>query len=178
MKELSMHVLDIVENSVAAGASKVEISLEEDKEKNVLIIQITDDGKGMDGAMMRNVLDPFVTTKAGKRVGLGLSLLLEAAKRSGGGMTVDSRPGRGTVVKATFGLDHVDRQPVGDMVETVVMLVVGNTSVRFQYRTKKNKRSACWDTARIEERFENVQNHIPELADFIREELRHVHSFD
>jgi len=167
-----MHILDIVENSVAAGAKKISILVEEDGKKNLLVIEIRDDGRGMDDRMRQKAVDPFVTTKSEKRVGMGLSLLSEAARRCGGEMTIDSKQGKGTAIRATFGLNHVDCQPMGDMVETMVAFVVGNPDVEFNFRFVRGGRDFSWSTGRIMEHFGNVPRYRPKIVDFIRTEMK------
>jgi DNA mismatch repair ATPase MutL len=169
--ELSMHILDIVENSVNAGATQVTVSIEENQELDRLNIKITDNGKGMDDAMVEKALDPFITTKEGKKVGLGLSMLSEAARKAGGEMTIDSQPGKRTSVRATFGLTHLDRQPLGDMTETMITLIIGNPNVEFRYSHKTDTSALNWSTARIREVFGDIFRSHPDVIDFIREEL-------
>lgn len=171
MLELSMHILDIVENSVNAGATEVTVSIEENQGLDKLNIEITDNGKGMDDGMVEKVLDPFVTTKEGKKVGLGLSMLSEAARKAGGEMTIDSRPGRGTSVQATFVFTHLDCQPLGDMTETMITLIIGNPNVEFHYSHKTDTLELDWSTARIREVFGDVFRSHPDVVNFIRKEL-------
>ena len=167
-----MHILDIVENSVTAGATSVSILVDENKEKEVLVIEIRDNGMGMDEAMRRKALDPFVTTKSAKSVGMGLSLFSEAARRCGGEMTIDSKAGKGTAIRATFGLNHVDRQPMGGMVETMITLVVGNPDVEFHYQYVRDGEGFSWSTGMIEERFGDISRSSPEVLDFIRTTMK------
>ena len=115
MLTLSDHILDITENSIRAGAKLIEISVDEDSENNLLTIEIKDDGHGMDQNTVQKVLDPFYTTKTVRRIGLGLPLLKDAAERSGGTFQINSQENQGTTVKATFGLRHLDRQPLGGL---------------------------------------------------------------
>lgn len=133
MEELALHILDIAENSIRAGAQHIEIRIEEDPKKDRLTIVIRDDGEGMDADSRRRILDPFFTTKKAKRVGLGLPMLAEAARRAGGKITIRSETGRGTEVKATFQASHIDRQPLGDVAETMKTLIVGNPEVAFRF---------------------------------------------
>jgi anti-sigma regulatory factor (Ser/Thr protein kinase) len=133
MEDLSLHVLDIVENSIAAKARRVAIRVEERASTNRLILEIVDDGRGMSPRLLSRALDPFVTTKRAKRIGLGLPLLAQAARATGGRLTIRSRPGRGTRVRATFHLGHIDLQPLGDMAETLSVLLVGHPDVQFRY---------------------------------------------
>ena len=174
MLELSMHILDIVENSIRAGADEIVIRIVEDGRQDRLVIEIEDNGKGMGGWMRERAVDPFVTTKEGKKVGMGLSLLQEAARRTGGEMTFDSGLGRGTVVRATFGLTHVDRQPLGDIVGTMVMLIVGNPDVAFQLVYEKEGLRKSWDTRLLEERFGDVFRGSPDMIDYVREALAFI----
>lgn len=133
MENLSLHILDIVENSIRADAKEILIEIVEDTEKDLLTVLINDDGKGMDECILKNVLDPFFTTKNGKRVGLGLSLLSQASKQAGGKLTIDSKKGEGTKVEATFRLSHPDIKPMGDMIETIAVLIASHPEIRFIY---------------------------------------------
>lgn len=172
MIELSMHILDIVENAVTAGANKVSIIVEENRKKDILTIEIRDNGRGMDQIIKMKALDPFVTMKEGKSIGLGLAMFSEAAKRSGGKLNVDSKPGGGTFVRATFGLNHVDRQPLGDMIETIVTLVVGHPDVDFTYCQIQDGKEFLWSTEKIWEQFGDVPRSSSEVVNFIRKEMR------
>jgi len=146
MEDLSLHVLDIVENSIRAGAKEVEIRIDEDAKKDRLVIEIQDDGQGMDQAMLEKAPDPFFTSKSVRKVGLGLSLFREAARAAGGDLVLRSKPGRGTYVKATFRYSHIDRQPLGDMVETLRTLIIANPDVRFRYLHEKNGEEQQFDS--------------------------------
>ena len=134
MIDLSMHILDIVENSVIAGASRVSIEIEEDNRKGIMSIIITDDGKGMTEEELRRALDPFYTTKKRKRVGLGLPMLNRTAQQCCGSLEIQSHPGRGTQVKAIFMLNHIDCPPLGDINETLRVIVAGNPGVDFDIK--------------------------------------------
>jgi anti-sigma regulatory factor (Ser/Thr protein kinase) len=135
MEDLSLHILDIAQNSVDGGARHIEISIEEDSRENLLTIVIADDGTGMDEMMIKELTDPFFTTK-GKKVGLGIPLLAQSAREADGNVTVRSEQGSGTTIKATFRLDHVDRRPVGDLTSTLLAIISGNPhiDVLFDYR--------------------------------------------
>ncbi len=125
--------MDVVENGITAGAGFIHILIEEDRIQNRLKVTIKDDGKGMPPDMLRKVTDPFVTSRTTRRVGLGLSLMNEAAKRCDGDFSVESEPGRGTSVTAIFRYDHIDRAPIGDIAGTITMLMAGNTNIDFAY---------------------------------------------
>ncbi len=138
MEDLSLHTLDIAENAIRAGARKIEIGIFEDIEGNLLSIRIKDDGVGMDEETLKKALDPFFTTKRNRRIGLGLSMLAQAAKEAGGDIKLDSKSGKGTDVLVTFRYDHLDRKPLGDMNETMATLIAGHPEVHFIYEHKKN----------------------------------------
>ena len=133
MQDLSLHILDIVENATKAGATLIEIYVSEDINKDLLQITIKDNGRGMDAAMLKGATDPFVTTRTTRRVGLGLPLLEQAAKETGGNLLITSEPGKGTKVVATFQESHIDRRPVGDMGATLTTLIMGNPDLDFIY---------------------------------------------
>ncbi len=148
MEDLSLHILDLAENSVTAGASLVEIRIIEKPGENRLVIEITDDGKGMDEEMARRARDPSVTTKKNKRFGLGLPFFADSAREAGGDLKIVSSPGTGTRILATMDYNHIDRKPLGDMVQTLMALIVGYPHVDFAYTHQKDNREfsfATWD---------------------------------
>lgn len=149
MEDLSLHILDIVENSIRAYAKKIEIKIIEEKKKDLLTIEIIDDGKGMDEKTLKNVLDPFFTTKNTRKVGLGLSLLAQSAEESGGSIEIESKPGQGTKVKATFGYSHIDRKPLGDVHESLKVLITANPDINFIYEYQKDGAGYRLDTKEI-----------------------------
>ena len=149
MEDLSLHILDIAENSIRAKASIVEITVIEDIKKDLLVIEIKDNGKGMDKATIRKVLDPFFTTKGTGRVGLGLSFLQQAARETGGDLKVKSEPGKGTRVKASFKLSHIDLKPMGNIEATLMTLIIGNPGVDFVYKYETDKLEQYLDTREI-----------------------------
>ena len=149
MQDLSLHILDIVENSTKAGATLVKIQIIEDTDKNLLQIVIEDNGHGMDPEMVKSVRDPFVTTRTTRSVGLGLSLLEQAAKETGGDLSIISHTGHGTTVKATFQANHIDRKPVGDIGSTLVSLVAGNPDIDFVYNGDFHDESIELDTREV-----------------------------
>jgi hypothetical protein len=168
MLELAAHILDIAENSVRAGAELIEIDIDEDTTKDSLSIEIIDDGQGMKPEEMKKALDPFYTTKTVRRVGLGIPLLAAAAQRSGGDLKLESKEGQGTIIKATFGLSHVDRQPMGDIVSTLIILIAGNSSVDFFYKHSRNGRKFELDTRIIRNEIEDIPINHPEILKYIR----------
>jgi signal transduction histidine kinase len=138
MQDISLHMLDIVDNSIRAGATEVHIYIEEDPDADLLRVAISDNGEGMDAEMIKDAVDPFFTSKKEKRVGLGLPLLAQAAREGGGTFELDSEPGKGTRLSATFQWGHPDRKPVGDVDGTVKLLKFSHPEISFVYTyTKK-----------------------------------------
>lgn len=171
MLELALHILDIVENSIRAGATLVRILIRESRSKDLFLVRITDNGRGMTSEEREKALDPFYTTKKVRRVGLGLPMLADAAGRTGGRMSLRSRPQAGTIVEASFGLSHIDRQPLGDVTSTLIALIVGNPASDFIYRHETDGRVYLLDTRDIKKALEDVPLNYPEVTGFLREHI-------
>jgi anti-sigma regulatory factor (Ser/Thr protein kinase) len=171
MLELAAHILDIAENSVRAGAGLVEIIITEDDAKNLLSIEINDDGSGMTKEEIKKACDPFYTTKTVRRVGLGIPLLADAAGRAGGRFDLKSIKGKGTKLKATFQLDHLDRQPMGDIIGTLIILIAGNCDIDFLYSHTHNERQFELDTRDIRKEIDDIPINHPEILKYIRNVL-------
>ncbi len=133
MQDISLHILDIVENSVNAEATRVEIRIVEDKPGDLLTIKIRDNGQGMDGETAKRAFDPFYSSKHGKRIGLGIPLLAQAAREGGGSFAIESTPEGGTSIVATFKYSHPDRKPLGDVEGTIRMLRLTHPEMSFDY---------------------------------------------
>jgi len=127
MRELSLHILDALENSREAGATFVQLSVVEDVQTDRLTITIRDNGCGMDKEMLARVTDPFYTTRNTRHVGLGIPLFQAAAERCNGGLAIASQVGKGTTLEATFQHSHIDRAPLGDMTGTLFSFVLGGS---------------------------------------------------
>ena len=141
MKEISLHILDILQNSVTAGASLIELCITEDKEKDLFEFYIKDNGKGMDEEFLKNVTSPFTTKRTTRKVGLGIPLLKLAAELAGGGIDIKSELGVGTVIKATFSYNNIDRQPLGNIVDTMFTVITSyiGTDFLFIHNVKEKK---------------------------------------
>jgi anti-sigma regulatory factor (Ser/Thr protein kinase) len=137
MEDLSLHILDIVENAVAAGATRVFIAVNENARRDLLSLRVSDNGRGMTPEERRRALDPFYTTGR-KKTGLGLPLLAQTIEQSGGRLHLESAPGRGTQVTARFRLGHVDRPPLTKVTETMMTLIFGHPETGFRYRHSRN----------------------------------------
>jgi hypothetical protein len=169
--EISLHILDIVENSTRAGAKTVSIDIIEDTVKDILSLEIRDNGSGMSEDVLRKVIDPFFTTKTVRNVGLGLPMLAQAAERAEGRFIIESKGGEGTRVAADFKLSHIDRQPLGDISGTLVTLIAGNEDIDLIYRHKHNGQTYILDTREIKKEIEDIPiNHVAVL-NFIRNHI-------
>jgi anti-sigma regulatory factor (Ser/Thr protein kinase) len=149
MEDLSLHILDIAENSIAAGARNIVITLAEDAARDLLTVEITDDGKGMAAEAVERASDPFYTTRTTRRVGLGLALLREAAAAANGSMEIRSVPNAGTSIKATFQLSHIDRKPLGNLVETITSLLMSRSEINVRYVHSRGENKVVFDTKEI-----------------------------
>jgi hypothetical protein len=146
---LSLHILDILENSIAAGATRVELRIEEDLEADRLTIEIIDNGKGMDEETLARVLDPFFTTRRTRHVGLGLPLFAAAAEWCNGGLHIESSVGQGTRVIATFQHSHIDRAPLGDIKGTLLAFLLTERPIDLHYVHRVDGRAFEFDTAEL-----------------------------
>jgi hypothetical protein len=168
VQDLSLHILDIVENSLAAGAGRVEIRIEEDLGADRMILEIMDDGRGMEEHELRQAMDPFFTTKTTRRVGLGLPLLAEACRLCNGELSLESRPGNGTRVRATFQNSHIDRKPLGEIGDTLMTLIVGHPEVDLRYEHRKDGKSFSLDTREIKSDLGDVPLNAPQVVSALR----------
>lgn len=172
MREIGLHILDIVQNSLAAQAGTVKILVKEEPQKDLFFVEIADDGTGMSEDQVKKALDPFYTTRTTRKVGLGLSLLQASCQASGGDVEISSSPGQGTVVKASFRYHHIDRPPLGDMVSTLTALIAGAPQVRFIYCHHVDGKEYCLDTAKVKEILEDVPINSPEVITWLKDYLR------
>jgi len=133
VREIALHLLDLAENSVSAGAQTVKISVCEDLLTDVLTASIADDGRGMDEETVKKVTDPFFTSRTTRKVGLGIPLLKGAAEDCNGKMVIESEPGLGTVITITFQHSHIDRMPLGNLSSTFLGLLVGHPDTHWEF---------------------------------------------
>ncbi len=148
MEDISLHLLDVAENGLAAGADRIEIRIVEETRKDLMTLEIEDNGSGMDQQALNGALDPFYTTKPGKRVGLGLPLLAQAAREAGGDIGIQTVRGQGTAVSATFQLSHPDLKPLGDVLATIATLACGHPDRQIVYEHRRDGTSVYrWDSS-------------------------------
>lgn len=168
MQDLSLHILDIAENAITAGARNVNISILEDASRDLLILEIVDDGRGMNQEELKKAIDPFVTTKLTRNIGLGLPLLNDAAKASNGNLEILSTPGNGTRVIATFQHSHIDRKPLGNMADTITALVTACEDLNIVFVHEREGRKFVFDTKEIREALADSPLHSAKALSVIR----------
>jgi len=144
-----LHILDLLENAIEAGASRIKLAIEEDLSKDLLRITVTDNGRGMDKATLERMRDPFFTTRTTRRVGLGIPLFAATAERCNGSFRIESAPGEGTIIAATFQHSHIDRPPIGDMVTTLLSVILGQEQVDLHYHHRVNERDFEFNTEEV-----------------------------
>ncbi|MCX7838870.1 MAG: ATP-binding protein [Anaerolineae bacterium] len=171
LRELALHILDLVENSLNAGATLVTIEVIEDEKKDQLVIRVSDNGRGMDAETVQRATDPFFTTRTTRRVGLGLPFLKQATELCNGNLKIDSCLGKGTTVTATFQHSHINRMPLGDLPNTILTLVVGNPQADFVYRHVYNERVFEFDTRPLKATLDDVPLSEPSVIEYLRREI-------
>lgn len=169
MKELALHILDLAQNSITAGADLIRISVDENLIRDTLVISIEDNGCGMDAHEVEKVKDPFVTSRTSRRVGLGIPLMLVASERCEGNLSIESEKNVGTKLTATFKHSHIDRAPIGNMTETMISLIIGAENINFVYIHKINQEEFCFDTREIRQALgEEIPLSEPDVLDWIK----------
>ncbi len=176
MKELSLNILDVAENSVKAGATLTQILLTE--QDGMLTLEIVDDGCGMSEDVVRSVTDPFYTTRTTRKVGMGIPLLKLACEQTGGELTIssvtqeDDPAGHGTHVTATFDTNHIDFTPIGDVSASVLTLIQGHPDTDFLFRHSMDGKVVELDTRQLREVLEDVPLNSYDVMGWIGEYLR------
>jgi anti-sigma regulatory factor (Ser/Thr protein kinase) len=169
MKELSLHILDVAQNSVTAKAVNIRIEIQEDTQKNTFLILIEDDGKGMSEEVLKKVTDPYFTSRTTRHVGMGVPLLKQNAEMAGGSFQITSEPGKGTLVKALFQHKHYDRPPLGDMPGVISMMVSSNPDLEWVYKHSKNGQTFVFDTREVKEALEGIPLSEPSVNGYLKE---------
>ena len=163
MYELSLNILDIVQNSISAKASLILIYVELDTIKDSMKILIEDNGTGMSEAQMQKAADPFYTTRTTRSVGLGLSYFEMVSEMCNGAFHLSSELGKGTTVEATFQLSHVDRMPLGNMGQTLALLAGSNPDIEFVYQLNRDADIFEFDTREIKDLLDGVSINTPDV---------------
>lgn len=171
MRDLSLHLLDLAQNSIKAGASLVTIRLAVD-ERGLLTMTLTDDGCGMSPELLQRVTSPFATTRTTRKVGLGIPMMMENAQRAGGDLRIESQVGRGTTLTVTYDTHNIDSLPLGDLAGTILSLVLMNPDrpdILFEGRTEKGE--GRFDTREIRAALSGVPLNEPEVVAWMKDAL-------
>ncbi|MGD9978771.1 MAG: ATP-binding protein, partial [Bacteroidales bacterium] len=171
MKDISLHILDIVQNSVTAQASNIEINIEVDKKNDYLALLITDNGKGMSPEFLQRAMDPYATTRTTRKVGLGLPLLKQNAERTGGSMIIESIEGQGTMLKAVLQTNHIDCLPLGDIPGVIAMLICSHPQINFYFTQKYNSKEFSISTLELVEALDGLPLNNPGVYPLVKELL-------
>lgn len=171
MKELSLHILDIAENSIGAKATRITISVLEDLVNDRLRISILDNGRGISEEMLPKVLDPFITSRTTRKVGLGIPLLKAASEMCDGFLTLQSQLGIGTTLTVEFKRSHIDRMPMGDLTGSILQLVVGYPHINWVFNYIVNDKKFVFDDALIKKELSGISLTEPVVLAFIRQEI-------
>ena len=172
MKELALHILDLAENSLRAGASFLDITISRDLAADTLTITIADNGRGMTPSELARVSDPFYSTKKTRRTGLGIPLMAQAAERAAGSFFIESHPGRGTRVSAVFQDSHIDRQPLGDLAGTVAAVLLAGPEIDLRLVCCRGHEQYCFDTRELRGQLDGLPlNHV-EVLSFLRDNIK------
>ncbi|MBO5333726.1 MAG: ATP-binding protein [Clostridia bacterium] len=172
MRELSLNILDIAQNSISAGAPLITIEVSENTTDHTLFIGIYDNGKGMSEEQQKSVIDPFFTTRTTRKVGMGIPLFKMAAEQTGGSLEIKSELGVGTEVKANFKTDSVDFTPLGDVASTIQMLITMNTDRDFVYKHTVDGKDFVCDTREIKAILGDVPLDSYEISQWILEFIK------
>jgi len=168
MQDLSLHILDIAENSTRAHATEIEIEVIEDEINDVVYLKIKDNGDGIEESKLKSVENPFYTTRTTRRVGLGISLLKQNCERTGGSLVIQSQLGEGTEVIACMQYSHIDRLPLGDMASTWFTLIEAHPYIDWNYHHKKKEKEFKLDLKAIKIMLEEVPIYEPQVMTWIK----------
>lgn len=147
MREIALHVLDLMENAIRAGATVIAVAVEQDPDQDQLCISVDDNGPGL-GVPEETASDPFFTTKEGKKTGLGLSMLKFRTEQAGGSFNLERSPLGGLSVRASMPLSHVDRSPLGDLAATLASVACTNPDIELRSRLRVGCRE--WNVSSAE----------------------------
>jgi len=178
MKTIDLHIIDIVHNSIRAGATQIEIGLQVYKMQNKIIVTIKDDGCGMNKSTLDAIKNSFFSSRKERKTGMGIALLEFHAKQAGGSFSIESEPGKGTIVKAEFQEDNVDRQPLGDVPLCIATFICQYDKINFVFKYADDSNSFCISTNEVLEVFDGIDinnsNVIKSISELIRQSLKYI----
>ncbi len=172
MRDLSLHLLDLAQNSITAGASLVSIRITED-DRGWLTMILEDDGKGMPPELLARVTSPFATTRTTRKVGLGIPMMMENAEKAGGSLKIESQVGKGTVMTVTMDRKNIDCLPLGDLGGTLLSLILAHpTRPDFLFEGKSPRGECSFDTRAVRGALGNdIPLNEPEVAEWLRQAI-------
>lgn len=171
MPELSMHIMDIMENGIAAGAWHLDLFIDIDTQNDTITITVVDNGKGMDTEMIEKAMDPLFSTKKGKGWGLGIPLFIQTAEACDGGFSIVSEKGSYTRVTVAMKLSHIDRPPLGNMTDTIISLIVGHPEIDLYVMVKKDQDKYEFDTRIVREIMGDIDLSTPQVLGALEEDI-------
>ena len=171
MRDISMHLMDIIQNSLRASAKNIEITIVASLINDMLEISVVDDGSGMNKEFVSNVTDPFVTTRKTRKIGLGIPMFKESAKSSGGYFKINSEISEGTSISAGFKISHIDRIPLGDIAETISQVVMSKPETDLKLNLKSDINEYEFDTKEIKKALKDVSIAEIDVIDWIKENI-------
>lgn len=172
MNELSLHILDIVQNSIKANAKLVEILIEEQDNNDSYTVIIKDNGHGMDAKTLTEVSDPFFTTRTTRKVGMGTSLFKMAAELCEGYFNIESTVNVGTKVIASFKKSHIDRAPLGAIEETIIILMLNDTDIDVLYKHVVNDKEYVFDTREVRQVLDGIPFTDYNVIEWVKNNIR------
>jgi hypothetical protein len=171
LREISLHILDIAENGISAGAKSIAISVVENTKLDLLKINLSDDGKGMDADTVKKVVDPFFTSRTTRKVGLGIPLLKEAAESCDGFLEIQSEVGKGTLLTVQFKRSHIDRMPMGDLGSTILHLIISNPQVHWLIDYRYDGETFRFDDLQMKKELADIPLTDPLVIAWLRETI-------
>ncbi|MBN2743780.1 histidine kinase/DNA gyrase B/HSP90-like ATPase [Breznakibacter xylanolyticus] len=172
MRDLASHLLDIAQNATTAKSSQVKITIEESP--TIVKITIQDNGIGMSEDVLCRVTDPFFTSRTTRKVGLGIPLLQQNSRQTGGDVHITSKPGKGTQVEAQFITSHIDCPPWGNWPQVFALLIAGHPEVHFIYTHRCQQNQFIIDTNEIRHTLEEIPLTHPKVIGFIKTMTREL----
>ena len=156
MRDLSLHLMDMIQNSITAKATRISILICADRESDLLEMEVKDNGIGMESDSLKNVVNPFTTTRDTRRVGLGIPLLEASANRASGELKITSEKFVGTTVKASFKISHIDRIPLGDLAQTMEGIIIARPDIEYDLTLDNKKERFNFNSSDIKRRLGEV----------------------
>lgn len=175
MQEISLNIMDIVQNSINAKANRIIISIVINTNEDFLSVRIEDNGKGMSSNQLKRIHDPFYSTRTSRKIGLGIPFLKHASESTGGSFSVDSVLNQGTIISAKFVFSHINRMPLGNIVSTIHLLITMNPNINFIYRYKLNNKEFFLDTNDLHDILGDIPFSVAKISKFIKEYLKEQH---